>query len=324
MKLSQADLSEMYRLMVLTRRFEEKAVEWYEAGVVPECPHSSIGQEAIGVGACYGLRLDDQVMPSLRTRAAFFAKGATLKDTLATMLARRNGYSGGRDDSHHAGVPEVGVMAGLGIVGGSIIPSVGAALAMKLQKRDSVVVSFFGDGAANRGVFHEGLNFAGVKRLPIVFVCESNEWAQATTRAESTLIEDIAIRASSYGFPGEVIDGNDVLAVHESASKAVEKARAGGGPTLIECKTFRWRPHCELAIFGELWKKESRDVESWKQRCPVRRLEGKLIEEGMLTKEKAEQIRAEIDKELEAALAYGLESPVPEPREALEGIYAVE
>jgi pyruvate dehydrogenase E1 component alpha subunit len=308
--------------MVLTRRFEEKAIEWYVSGTVPECPHSSIGQEAVGVGACYGLRADDQVMPSLRTRAAFFVKGASLPDTLATMLGRRNGYSGGRDDSHHAGVPEVGVMAGLGIVGGSLIPSVGAALAMKLQKRDSVVVSFFGDGAANSGDFHEGLNFAGVQRLPVVFVCESNEWAQATTRAESMLIENIAIRASSYGFPGEIVDGNDVLAVYKSASSAVQRARAGEGPTLIECKTFRWRPHCELAIFQDLWKKETQEVEEWREKCPIQRLEAELLAEGLLTEDKIAGIRAQIDAELEAALEYGLNCPKPEPQEALEGIYA--
>ena len=247
MELDKGDLLEMYRQMVLTRRFEEKAIQWYTEGTVPECPHSSIGQEAVGVGACYGLRLEDQVMPSLRTRAAFFAKGATLKDTLATMFGARNGYSGGRDDSHHAGVPEIGVMAGVGIVGGSIIPSVGAALAMKLRGEDNIVISFFGDGAANTGDFHEGLNFAGVQRLPIVFVCENNEWAQGTKRDESTLIEDIAVRTDSYGFPGVIVDGNDVFAVYEATKEAVQRARTGEGPTLIECKTFRWRPHCESA-----------------------------------------------------------------------------
>jgi TPP-dependent pyruvate/acetoin dehydrogenase alpha subunit len=322
MQLPDTGLLEMYRLMVLTRRFEEKARQWYGEGRISECPHSSIGQEAIGVGASYGLRLDDQIVPSLRTRAAFFTKGVTLRDTLATMACRKNGFSGGRDTSHHAGIPELGIMAGTAVVGAHILPSVGAALAMKIQRRDSVVVTFFGDGASNQGAFHEGLNFAGVKNLPVIFVCENNQWAQGTSFSESTAVSDIAVRASSYGFPGVCVDGNDVVAIHDSRETAVRRARAGEGPTLIECKTLRWRPHCELAVMEKIWKSETDEVERWRTRDPIQRLEQVLLERGVLTADKIKRLNDDIDVKLEDAIAYAESSPVPSPREALEGIYA--
>jgi TPP-dependent pyruvate/acetoin dehydrogenase alpha subunit len=319
---TKSDLSEMYRLMVLTRSFEERARQWYLEGRIIECPHSSVGQEAIGVGACFPLRPEDVVIPSLRTRAAFFARGVPLKEMVATMAGKRSGFSRGRDTSHHAGLPQWGIMAGTGVVGGSILPSVGAALAMKVRQADSVVLSFFGDGASNEGAFHEGLNFAGVQRLAIVFVCENNQWAQATSLAESTAIEDIAVRAGSYGFPGVVIDGNDVLQVCQASQLAIEQARRGKGPTLIECKTLRWRPHCELGIFEELWKQEAAEVERWQQRDPIPRLGSRLLEEGICRQEDLQQLEEKMGRELDAAILAAEGEPDPEAGEAQAGVYA--
>jgi TPP-dependent pyruvate/acetoin dehydrogenase alpha subunit len=321
MELASQDLIEMYRLMILTRRFEERTIEWYQEGRIPETIHSSIGQEAIGVGACYGLRRDDQVLPSLRTRAAFFAKGVPVRDVLASMCARETSLSRGKDTSHHAAAPEYGVLVGSHVVGSSIPVAVGAALAMKLRKTDLATLCFFGDGASNRGDFHEGLNMAGANRLPIVFVCENNLYAMSVPVEWAMAIEDIAARASSYGFPGVVVDGNDVRVVHEAAAKAVRRARAGEGPTLIECKTYRLRNHVELPLFEEPWR-PSEEIIYWKEKDPIKRLRRQLVGEMILTEELDEEIRAGVEAELEQAMRYAEESPFPEGSEALQDVYA--
>ena len=322
MELSDKDLLEMYRLVALTRRFEENACLWKRRGDILEIPHSSIGQEAIGIGACYGLRPDDWVMPSLRTRGAFFARGADLKDVLATMCAKKNGYSAGRETSHHAGIPEIGVLVGSGVVGASIAVAVGAALGLKYRGSDAVVVDFFGDGASNRGDFHEGLNLAAVQRLPIAFVCENNFYAMSVPHHSEMAIDDIAVRARSYGFPGVVVDGNDVLTVHEAAQEAVARARRGEGPTLIECKTYRWRPHCEVpALEEEPWRPAT-EIAEWRQKDPLQRLEKLLLDRRLLTEDRIEAIKAQIQASLDEALEYAHSSPDPLPEEGIEGIYA--
>ena len=322
MELSDKDLLEMHRLLVLTRRFEENACLWKRRDDILEIPHSSIGQEAIAIGACYGLRTDDWVMPSLRTRGAFFARGADLKDVLATMCAKKNGYSGGRETSHHAGIPEIGILAGSGVVGASIAVAVGAALGLKYCQSDAIVMDFFGDGASCRGDFHEGLNLAGVQQLPIVFVCENNLYAMSVPHQSQMAIDDIAVRAQGYGFPGVVVNGNDVLAVHETVQEAVTRARRGEGPTLIECKTYRWRSHCEVpALESEPWRPQA-EIDEWEQKDPLRRLEKLLLDRQLLTKEKIKAINAQIQDSLDEALAYSHSSPNPLPEEGIEGIYA--
>ena len=322
-ELPGKDLLEMHRLLVLTRMFEESACQWKRRGDILELPHASIGQEAIGVGACYGLRRDDWVMPSLRTRAAFFVRGAELKDVVTTMCAKANGYSGGRETSHHAGLPDLGILVGSGVVGASIAVAVGAALGIRYRESDAVVIDFFGDGASNRGDFHEALNLAGVQRLPIVLVCENNLYAMSVPQASGMAIQDIAVRAQSYGFPGEVIDGNDVVAVHRATQTAVARARAGDGPTLLECKTYRWRPHCEVPALDEEPWRPAAEIEEWKRKDPIARLEAILSDEGLMTAAEIASLKEEIQASLDEALAYALQSPDPRPEEALEGIYAV-
>ena len=315
------DLQEMYRLLLLTRRFEEKACLWHRRGEVLETPHSSIGQEAIGVGACYRLRRDDWIMPSLRTRGAFFAKGAALNDVVATMCGKQNGYSGGHETSHHAGIPELGILVGAGVVGSSIAVAVGAALGLRYRGSDSVVVDFFGDGATNRGDFHEALNLAAVYRLPIVFVCENNLYAMSVPHERQMTIEDIADRARSYGFPGLVVDGNDLLAVHEKVQAAVERARSGRGPSLIECKTYRLRPHCEIpSMQSEPWR-PPQEIKDWEQKDPVQRFESVVLEKHVLSVESIQEMDAKIQADLDAALKHAHLSPDPHPHEALAGVY---
>ena len=319
--LIASDLVAMYRLLLLTRRFEDRACLWNRRGEVFETPHSSIGQEAIAVGACFGLRDDDWVMPSLRTRGAFFARGADIKDVVATMCGKRNGYSFGHETSHHAGIPELGILVGSGVVGGSIAVATGAALGLKYRGSDSVVVDFFGDGAASRGDFHESLNLAGVSRLPIVFVCENNLYAMSVPRERQTAAEDIATRAQGYGFPGYIVDGNDVLAVHEAVHGAVNRARSGDGPTLLECKTYRMRPHCEIpSMESEPWRAPE-EVEAWRERDPLSRFARILIDRGTLSSESIDTMDGEIQTSLDEALEYAKQSPDPLPEDALTGIY---
>ena len=243
MTLTPQDLVEMYRLMLLGRRFTEHILKWYDEGRLPQGLHPSIGQEAVGVGACYGLRAGDWVLPSLRTSEAFFTRGVTMLQQLNAMLGNAASISRGKETSHHAGYPQNGILAGTGIVGGSIPVAVGAALGLRMRGADNVVLCFFGDGAANRGDFHEAINLAAVWKLPIVYVCQNNYYAISLSLPTYLAAPSIAERANGYGIPGEIVDGNDVLAVNEVVQAAVRRARAGAGPSLIEARTYRLAGH---------------------------------------------------------------------------------
>jgi TPP-dependent pyruvate/acetoin dehydrogenase alpha subunit len=276
--------------MLLTRRYTEQTLGWYKAGRLVQGLHPSIGQEAVGVGACYGLRKSDWVHPSLRTSEAFFARGATLRQQVTTMNGRVGGISRGKDTSHHAGYPELGVLAGTGLVGSHIPVSVGAAMALKWQGTDNVVINFFGDGASNRGDFHEGLNLAAVLRAPVVFVCENNGYAQTVPSRIGSLVTEIASRAAAYGMPGVAVDGQDVLAVNAVVQTAVERARAGSGPTLVECKTYRFESH--YPSFPE--DRPAEEVARWKARDPIHLLGATLQARGILSSNQAEEIDSSI------------------------------
>ena len=323
MSLATTDLVEMYRLMLLTRRFEEKSAIWFQAGRIREMPHSSIGQEAIGVGACYGLRPDDYVMPSLRTRAALFTRGWDLNEMVSTMCAKATGISGGRNSSHHAGIPEKGILLGSGIVGASIAVATGAALGLKFRGSDAVVVDFFGDGASNRGDFHEALNMAGLYKLPIVYVCENNGWAETMPIESQMAVQDIAIRAKSYGFPGVIVDGNDVVEVHMVVSDAVARARVGEGPTLIEAKTARICGHCEDPLFiQEAWR-PGQDKDEARARDPLPRFASYLQSRELLGTPAMEEMDRQIAADLARALLYAEACPDPSLEDAENGVYAV-
>ncbi|MCW5854131.1 MAG: dehydrogenase E1 component subunit alpha/beta, partial [Anaerolineae bacterium] len=312
------DLVAMYRLMLLTRRYTEHCLRWYREGRIIQGLHPSIGQEAVGVGACYGLRDSDWVLPSLRTSEAFFVRGVSLRQHVAAMNGRVTGISRGKDTSHHAGYPEHGVLAGTGMVGSHIPVGVGAALALKMQATDGVVVVFFGDGASNRGDFHEGLNLAAALQAPVIFVCENNGYAQTVPAMVAMRVQDIAKRAEGYGMPGVVVDGQDVLAVQDVVQAAVERARAGQGPTLVECKTYRFAPH--HVTFTE--DRPSAEVERWRARDPIRLLGDHLLEHGVLSQAEMDAMDAAILAELDDAIRYAEDSPWPEPQEVLQHIYA--
>ncbi|MHB1416279.1 MAG: thiamine pyrophosphate-dependent dehydrogenase E1 component subunit alpha, partial [Chloroflexota bacterium] len=289
---------------------------------VVELPHGSQGQEAIAVGACYGLRPQDQVLPSLRTRGAFLVKGIPVRVQMAGIFGKVTGAARGKSTAHHMADPRCGVLLGTGLIGSDIPVAVGAALAFKLQHKDNVVVDFFGDGAAQRGDFHEALNFAAVFRLPVVFVLENNGFAEYTPLSKHFAGEDFACRAQGYGMPGLGLDGNDVLAVYEAVQQAVARARAGQGPTLLECITYRYRNHCENQV--PEYNRDPSEMARWREKDPVRRLEAHLAERGLLDDDGKEQVMAEVRAEVEDALRYAEESPFPDPSEVEDGVYAGE
>lgn len=317
-RLTVDDLVAMYRLMLLSRRFTEQGLEWYREGRLPHGLHPSIGQEAIGVGACYGLRPGDWVLPSLRTTEAFWTRGVTLLEQLNAEIGNTGSPSRGKEASHHAAYPEKGILPGTAVVGGSIPVAVGAALALKMQGTDSVVITFFGDGASNRGDFHEALNLAAVLKAPVVFVCENNGYAQTVPVEAATAVRDIADRAAGYGIPGRILDGQDIEVVHEAVQEAVARARRGGGPTLLECKTHRFRPH--HPFFEE--DRSAEDLARCTARDPIEILGGRLRQKGFLDEALVKRMEREIAEELEEAIHQAEALPLPDPQEGFGPVCA--
>jgi TPP-dependent pyruvate/acetoin dehydrogenase alpha subunit len=321
-QLTEKDLIQMYRWSVLIRAFEDRVCDLWAKAKIMELPHGSQGQEAIAVGACFGLRREDQVVPSLRTRGAFFVRGIPTRMQMAGMYAKATGPAGGKATAHHMGDAARGVLVGSGIVGASITVGVGAALAFKLQRKDLLVVNFFGDGAAQRGDFHEGLNFAGVFKLPVIFVLENNGYAEMTPVAKHFAGPDFACRAQGYGFPGVRVDGNDVFAVYEAVQTAAARARAGEGPTLLECVTYRMRGHSENNPVGTC--RDMTEVEAWRAKDPIPRMRTALMQRGILTETLVAGIDAEVAAEIEDAIAFAEESPSPTLDELYKDVYAPE
>jgi TPP-dependent pyruvate/acetoin dehydrogenase alpha subunit len=321
-KLEPKDLLEMYRLLILTREFEDRLCGLWGHGGVVELPHGSQGQEAIAIGACYGLRPHDQVMPSLRTRGAFIVKGVPTKVQMAGIFGKVSGPARGKSTTHHMADPGRGVLLGSGLIGSDIPVAVGAALAFKLQKQDHIVVNFFGDGAAQRGDFHEGLNFAGVFKLPVIFVLENNGYAEYTPLEKHFAGTNFACRAEGYGFPGERLDGNDVLAVYDAVQRAAARARAGEGPTLLECVTYRYRSHCEAQI--PEYMRDPAEVAAWQEKDPIHRFETHLVKMGLLDTSNKEKVAVAAKTEIEMAIQFADESPFPKVEELNDGAYALE
>ena len=319
MDLTEKDLLQMYRWMVLGRLFEEKTIELLKLGKLLGYHHTNVGQEAVYVGTCYKLRRDDTIMPTHRGKLKYLMKGVPMKIMWAGMYGRRNGSGKGIGPASHSGDNAIGLLAGTGLIGSGIPISTGAALAMKLQKKDSVALHFFGDGASNRGDFHEALNMAGVLRLPIVYVCDNNCYAMTVAAECAMAIKDIAVRAAGYGFPGLVVDGNDVLAVYEATQEAIARARRGEGPTLIECKTYRFLGH---SIGDPQEYRTAEEVESWKEKDPVQRFEGYLKKKGLLDDRRVKEVYGSLAEEIEQAVQFAESSPMPVFEDALASVYA--
>lgn len=316
--LQGPDLLKLYRLMVLTREFEMRVAKIAMQQSIVETPHLCVGEEAIGVGSCYGLRRDDFVLPTLRGRSVMLTKGVSPSILMAGIFGKATGPSRGKWTAHHMGDLDEGILAGSLIIGSQFPTAVGAGMAFKLKKTDQVCLCFFGDGAANRGDFHEGLNMAAILNLPVVFICENNGYALYTPVEQNMLIKDISIRAQGYGMPGKTVDGNDVLAVHHAVREAVARARREGGPSLIECKTYRLRPHCEK--FQEIRPKEELD-RCW-EFCPIDHYKAYLFDQGLLNQESDLKISREVQEEIDQAVKFAEESPFPKPEEMFDDVYA--
>ncbi len=310
---------QMYTTMLRIRRFEEKVVELFAQGKIPGFVHSYIGEEAVAAGACAALEPTDYITSTHRGHGHLIAKGGDLKYMMAELYGKKTGYCKGKGGSMHIADVDLGILGANGIVGAGIPIATGAALSSQLQKNGRVALCFFSDGASNRGTFHEGINMASIWKLPVVFLCENNMYGISMPQKRGMAIEDIADRASAYGIPGVVVDGNDVIAVYEAVKEAVKRARSGGGPTLIEAKTARWRGHFEGD--PQIYRTPE-EIEEWKKKCPIKRFEEKLLKMGVLNEEKIKEIEDMIAKEIEEAVKFAEESPYPEPEEALEDVYA--
>ena len=312
-------LLSLYRTMMTVRKFETLAGELFAAGKIPGFIHLSVGQEGSSVGVCSVLRPDDYLTTTHRGHGHVIAKGGDLKRMVAELMGRKTGYCKGKGGSMHIADFSLGILGANGVVAGGFPIIVGAGLSIKLRKTDQVAVCFFGDGASNRGPFHEALNMAGIWKLPILFVCENNCYASTTKTSYACSVIDIATRAKGYGIPGVSVDGNDVLAVRHAAAEAVDRARRDEGPTLLENKTYRRRGHFE----GDPQKyRDQSEVTEWEQKNdPLFRFATVLKKKKMLTKDWEEKIAAQIDADLKEAVDFAEQSEWPSPGEALEDLF---
>jgi TPP-dependent pyruvate/acetoin dehydrogenase alpha subunit len=308
---------DLYRRMQLIRRFEERVYLLYLQGELPGTLHQSQGQEAVAVGICDVLRPTDWITSTHRPHGHALAKGVDLRAAMAELYGKATGCCGGKGGSMHLGDPSVGMLPAIAIVGGGNTVVTGLGLAFKLMRTDQVAVCFFGEGASNEGAFHEGLNFAAVQHLPIVFACENNLYGASTPFHQVSLVPDVASRAAAYGVRGEIVDGMDVLAVREAAGRAVDEARAGAGPVLLECKTYRFAGHSRGDVRGYRSREEEAE---WKERDPIVRLRGPLtltLDAGVL-----DETDAQVEAALEDAIEFARNSPLPRAEDALTDAYA--
>ena len=320
--VSDAAVESLYRTMQLIRRCEEQLAKSYQKGLIHGACHTYVGQEAIAAGICAHLRESDVVFSTHRGHGHALAKGLPPRELFAELFGRQTGCSRGRGGSMHLFAPEIGLMGTTGIVGPNILQAVGAGYSFHLLKSDRVAVAFFGDGAVNNGAFHEGLNMASIWKLPVVFVCENNQYATEVPFNYASAIRDVGRRAANYAMIGFEVDGNDPIAVYEVARDAVKRARSGGGPTLLECKTYRTRPHAEgMVNFGYRSREE---VEQWKSRCPIQRLRTEVASEATPMAERLAAIDQEVEQVVQAAFREADQAPWPKAADATRHVYCEE
>jgi 2-oxoisovalerate dehydrogenase E1 component len=317
--MHKTKLLELYRVMVLIRQCEEQLARSHQKGLVHGACHTYVGQEAIAAGVTAHLRPDDVVFSTHRGHGHALAKGVTPRKLFAELFGRATGCSQGRGGSMHLFEPETGLMGTSGIVGPCILQAAGAGYSFKLLESDQVAVAFFGDGAVNNGAFHEGLNMAGIWKLPVLFVCENNQFATEIPFAYASASPSVAARGSVYGMPGIDVDGNDVLAVCDAASEAVQRARRGAGPTLLECRTYRTRPHAEG--MGDYTYRTREDVEEWRERCPILYLRCSMLDAGLAEPSELETIEAEVKAIVEDARQFAESSDWPDPATATRFVF---
>jgi TPP-dependent pyruvate/acetoin dehydrogenase alpha subunit len=317
--LTREQKLELYRFMRLNRVVEERLVNLYRQGKVVGGLYRSLGQEATSVGTAYALKKCDIVGPRIRNLGVVLVMGYSPRDVMTQYMARATSPSGGKDCNLHFGRPERGVISPISMLGALIPVMAGIALAGRMQKKDIVTMTWIGDGGTSTGAFHEGLNFAAVQRLPMVVVVENNGWAYSTPIRKQTATKNLVDKAAAYGIPGEQVDGNDVLAVHDVARRAVDRARSGGGPTFIESLTYRMKGHAEHDAQAYVPKEE---IEEWRLRDPIERYRRVLLESGTATAEDLSAIDQTISDEVDREVEFAEQSPFPTPEDALKNVYA--
>jgi TPP-dependent pyruvate/acetoin dehydrogenase alpha subunit len=319
MDLSNDQHLDLYYWMRLTRAVDDRLMLLYNQGKIAGAAFSQRGHEAISVGAAYALQPDDIIAPMHRDMGSYLVRGMSPGRIMAQHLGRVTGPTRGRDGNLHGlGDMSLGIIGFVSMLPSSLPVTVGVGLSFWLREEPRVAMTIFGDGSTSSGKWHEGLNFAGVFNLPVVLICENNGYAYSTPLSRQFAIQDIADRAAGYGFPGVVVDGNDVLAVYEASLEAVERARQSGGPTLIECKTMRMRGH---AAHDDASYVPPEVLEEWEAKDPILRYEQTLQAQNLLTAEVQRQIEGRVMADLEAAQAFALQSPLPDPQDLEKGVY---
>lgn len=316
---TREQLLDFYETMVKIRFFEERVEKLFLAGEIPGFVHLYIGEEAIATGVCANLRKDDYIESTHRGHGHTLAKGADLNGAMAEIFGKSTGLCKGKGGSMHIADFSVGMLGANGVVGGGFNLAVGAALANKMKKSDNVAVVFFGDGASNRGTFHEAANMASVWKLPVIFLNENNEWASTTPTSSLTSVKNISDRAVGYDMPGITIDGNDVFKVYETVKEAVERARQGGGPTLIECKTYRIKGH--FVGDPEMYRTKEEVHARYEKDDPIKNFEKKVLAEGRLSKTDLNNVEQKVLKAIEEAIEFARQSPYPDPSELYTDLY---
>jgi len=318
MAYSKDFLLNLYKTIVRIRNFELMAEKLFLEGELPGFIHLYIGEESIATGVIANLRKDDFITSTHRGHGHMIAKGADINRMMAELYGRTTGYCKGKGGSMHIANFSIGVLGANGVVGGGLPIAVGAGFGIKMKKGDQVVVAFFGDGASNTGAFHESLNFASIYKLPVIFVVENNKYASTASTKETTSVENISDRAVGYGIPGITIDGNDVITVYETAKEIIKRAREGGGPSLLEVKTYRIKGH--FVGDPELYRKK-KEVEKFWLNEPIKKFEKRLMETKMLNETEKNKIWEDSEKEIKEAVKFAKESPIPNVEDALTDLF---
>jgi TPP-dependent pyruvate/acetoin dehydrogenase alpha subunit len=313
-------LVELYTRMLTIRRFEERVVREFNAGNISGFVHSYIGEEAIATGVCAHLNKADRIVSHHRGHGHCIAKGADMKRMMAEIYGKKTGYCKGKGGSMHIADFSIGMLGADGIVGAGLPIAVGAAYAAQLEGRGKVAAVFFGDGACQEGEFHESLNLAAIWKLPLLFVCENNQYGVNTSADYSLAAKDITRMPEAYHIANQSIYGNDVEIVYAAAGEAVNRLRKGNGPFFLECKTYRWHKHYLSDDLPDLRPQD--ELQEWKSRCPVATIEARLLERGILSRTDIEDLNSKILEQVQAAVRFAEESPYPAPEDALEDVYS--
>ena len=320
--LDKKNILKMYQDMLKIRYFENKITDLYSKGLMPGLAHLYIGEEAVAVGVCANLTERDFAVSTHRGHGHLIAQGADLKKMMAEVLGKETGYCKGKGGSMHIMDVSKGILGANGIVGAGIPIATGSAYSAKVRGTDQVTISFFGDAASNQGTFHESINMAAVWKLPIVYICENNLYGISVDIRKVTNTKDLATRALAYDIPGVIVNGNDVLGVYMVTKEAVERARRGEGPTLIECKTYRWKGH-HVGDPGQVYRLE-KETEEWKERCPIKIFRERLIKEKIFSEEKLNLIEKDAKEMIKEAADFAIQSPYPNENEVYEDLFVEE